>query len=100
MGHRNNKEIYLTEAGSLNDVSTVGTKSRSRGAKKRRNEKRKLRDVDRCRREKKAGGKRTRGALDMGGLETQAAQPRLFAARVNEPDEAQILIFSMYMDEY
>ena len=37
----------------------------------------------------------------MGGeLETRVAQPGLFTARANEPDEAQILIFSMYMDEY
>lgn len=31
--------------------------------------------------------------------ETRMAQPSLFTARANEPDEAQILIFSMYMDE-
>lgn len=74
VGHGNNKGIYLTEAGSLNDVSTVGTKSRSRGAKKRRNEKRKLRDVDRCRREK--GGEREKRKRERGrALDREVGNP-------------------------
>jgi len=59
-----------------------------------------MRDVDRCQREKGAKGK-NEGCFKWGGeLETRVAQPGLFTARANEPDEAQILIFSMYMDEY
>lgn len=67
-------------------------------AKKRRSEERKLRAALIGARKGREG--KTRRALDGGGLETRAAQQSLFTMRANELDEAQILIFSMYMDEY
>lgn len=70
-------------------------------AKNRWNEQRKLRDVDRCRREKEVNGKNEKGfGRGREGWKPGRAQPGLFTARANEPNEAQILIFSMYMDEY
>lgn len=51
------------------------------------------------------GGSGSKGGLRYGPkgggtvVEASGAQPGLFTARANEPDEAQILIFSMYMDE-
>jgi len=60
---------------------------------------RKPHDVDRCRREKGAEERHRMSERVGCESETRAAQPSLFTARANEPDEAQILIFSMYMDE-
>lgn len=79
--------------------------SHSRGAKKRRRneEERKLaRRWSLPAREK--GGREApeeRGGWRRRVLETRAAQPRVYSrrARTNQTREAQILIFSMYMDE-
>jgi hypothetical protein len=95
------------------DTGAVGVSERS-FARSEGPEERKLRDVDHCRRKRegkeigregqapeasRTGG--TTGETRSGrGVEAQTGTTAgLFVARANEPDEAQILIFSMYMDE-